>query len=122
MEWTAILGDKSLYNMYKLLKDELLSEMDLLLWFPESNTEDLLYTGYATNESGYALSNIKLPDNFDEFVETIANEFSNNCKERDFGFMKQGIWTIGLIASRHYRTYIFPYYWRQFLENDITSK
>jgi hypothetical protein len=122
VEWTAILGDKSLYNMYKLLKDELLSEMDLLLWFPESNTEDLLYTGYATNESGYALSNIKLPDNFDEFVETIANEFSNNCKERDFGFMKQGIWTIGLIASRHYRTYIFPYYWRQFLENDITSK
>jgi len=120
VEWTAIIGDNTLYNMFKTLKDQLLPEMDLLLWFPESDTEKILYHKYATLESGYALSNIQLPDDFREFRQTIVDEFSNNCKEKDFGFIKQGIWTIGLIASRHYRTYVFPYYWRQFLNDQET--
>ncbi|MEH3112580.1 hypothetical protein [Pedobacter terrae] len=121
IEWTAVLRDKGLYNMYKLLKDQLLSEMDLLLWFPEENTEEMLYTKYATLESGYALSGIKLPNDFEEFCNTIFKEYSNNANEKEFGFIKQGIWAIGLIASRHYRTYIFPHYWRQFLEDEAVT-
>ncbi|MCY1545826.1 hypothetical protein D9M68_817860 [compost metagenome] len=118
VEWTAILGDKGLYHMYQLLKDQLLAEMDLLLWFPEENTEEILYTQYATLKSGYALSGIKLPSDFEEFFNTIVKEYANNAKEKEFGFIKQGIWAIGLIASRHYRTYIFPHYWRQFLQDE----
>ena len=115
IEWAVVIDDEHLYRLYRIMKEQLLPDMDLLLWFPEENTEDLLYTEYATQDTGYALSGISLPDSFDKFREVTQNEFSNNCKEQEFGFVKQGMWSVGLIASRHYRTYIFPYYWRQFI-------
>ncbi|HSY62252.1 MAG TPA: hypothetical protein VK796_10265, partial [Cytophaga sp.] len=76
----------------------------------------LIYTQYATLDSGYALSNILLPETIKEYENLLQEEFINNCQEKEFTFIKQSIWSIGLMASRHYRTYVFPYYWRQFLK------
>jgi len=119
-EWAAITNDKNCYRLYFEMKERLLKEMDLLLWFPEKETEDILFTKTATLESGYALSNIVLPESLIEMRTIIKREYENNCSEKEFSFIKQGIWSIGLLASRHFRTYIFPYYWRQFLtEEDI---
>lgn len=115
IEWSVICQSKQLYENYVTFKKELLPEMNLLLWFPEKNTENILFKEYATHGSGYTLSGITLPSEMDNFISQIKEEFRYNCHEKEFSFMKQGIWSLGLIASRHYRTYIFPYYWRQYL-------
>lgn len=114
-EWCAIASDERTYRLFYNLKQNLLKETELVLWFPEPETEQKLYTQDATRETGYTLSNCVLPESMAEYRQLIAMEFEHNCYEKEFGFMKQGLWCIGLLASRHYRTYIFPYYWRQFL-------
>ncbi|PTQ93948.1 hypothetical protein C8P68_1075 [Mucilaginibacter yixingensis] len=115
VEWAVVIGDEKLYRLFWELKERFLKDTELLLWFPEKETEELLYTRYATQESGYALSGIKLPEKMENCRQLISEEFANNCHEQEFSFIKNGIPTIGLLASRHYRTYIFPYYWRQLL-------
>jgi len=117
-EWAAITNDKKCYRLYFEMKERLLKEMDLLLWFPEKETEDMLFTRTATLESGYALSNIILPESLEDMRELMKREYENNAFEKEFSFIKQGIWSIGLLASRHFRTYIFPHYWRQFLTSE----
>lgn len=115
-EWAAVTKQEACYNLYFQIREELTKDINLLLWFPEKETEQILYTQYATLESGYTLSNIELPDSMDAMREQMRKEYAHNCHEKNFGFIKEGFWTIGLIASRHYRTYIFPHYWRQFID------
>lgn len=116
-EWCVIVNDENNYRLFRELKELHLKEVELMLWFPENETEGLLYTEYATLKSGYALSNITLPEKLQDYKSIIQDEFTNNCHELNMSFIKQGIWSTGLIASRHFRTYIFPFYWRQFLSN-----
>ncbi len=96
--------------------------IELTLWLPESNTEKLFLTQCALPESCYCLSGIQLPESFEEFKETVFSEYLHNCPEFDFGFFRTGVWSIGLLASRHYRTYVFPSYWRQFIQNKSDLK
>lgn len=115
IEWTAVIDNANLYVMYRHLKQQLLPDLDLMLWFPDGETESKLYKEYATSDTGYALSGIELPEDFNEFKEIIKTEHIHNCHEKEISFIKSSLWTIGLIASRHFRTYTFPYYWRQFM-------
>jgi hypothetical protein len=118
-EWCAVIGDDDTYQKFRAFKNEKLKELHLLLWFPLKETEDLIYNGYATHDSGYTLSGIELPETLDEYRAELQVDFENNCAENDFTFIKQQIWSIGLMASRNYRTYLFPYYWRQFLKSKL---
>jgi len=116
-EWCVIVNDSELYQTYVQLKKTLFNEIDLILWFPDNDTEKYLYDQRALPESGYSLSNIELVQDFEEFKQITLSEYVNNCIELEFYFLKEGMWIIGLIASRHHRTYIFPYYWRSLIEN-----
>jgi hypothetical protein len=122
IERCVVTGDEANYHRFKMLKDELLAETALLLWFPEKETEELLYTKNATRDSGYALSDIELPKTLGECADIIRREYEHNCAEKEFTFLKNGFWIIGLIASRHYRTYVFPHYWRQLLPKETGTK
>lgn len=115
IEWSLVLDRPEIYQFFKSVKDNLLKELNLLIWFPEKETENFLYDGYASHDSGYELSGIELLDSFSDFRALTLEEFVHNCYEKDFTFIKENFWSVGLLASRHYRTYIFPYYWRQFL-------
>jgi hypothetical protein len=114
-EWCVIIDDQGNYQKFVEFKNNSLKELNLMLWFPEKETEELIYHQYATRESGYSLSGIELPESLADYRAIILEEYNNNCAEKEFSFMKQKIWSIGLMASRNYRTYLFPYYWRQFL-------
>lgn len=117
-EWTLIFEESDLYKGYYDLKETLFTDIDLILWFPDKETEKLLYTnGVAHRTSGYSLSNIRLSESFEEYKELTLTEHVNNCQESDFLYIHQGLWIMGLIASRHYRTYIFPFYWRHLIKN-----
>lgn len=117
IEWAVVIDNEKLYEGFRKLKEKLLPDLDLILWFPDEDTEKQLYTRNASYETGYSLSGIELRKRFDEFKTITQTDFEFNCKEKEFSFMKTGLWTIGLVASRHFRTYTFPYYWRQFIKH-----
>jgi hypothetical protein len=119
IEWAVVLNNKEIYLASVELKEKLFDKIDLILWFPDGKTEELLYTQYAVRKSGYSLSGIVLTENFEEFKQITLAEYVSNCEEVNYSFFRDQyqLWIIGLIASRHYRTYIFPHYWRQFIEN-----
>lgn len=116
-EWSAVINDPDVYKAYLILKEKVFTDCDLTLWHPDRTTESLLYTSCALPKSGYCLSNIIFPTDFQEFKIQTLTDHVFNCAEHEFVFLKHRLWTIGLIASRHYRTYIFPYYWRQLIES-----
>ena len=119
IEWSIILNSPRLYSSFKSVKDTLLKDITLLLWFPDEETEQKIFIENANDDSGYALSGIELLEAMDDYKSLVETEFENNCFEKDFSFMKENYWVIGLVASRHFRTHIFPYYWRKFLKDDI---
>ena len=115
IEWAVVVDDKSIYDAYVDLKNKLFKEVHLVLWFPDFETEKAMFKMNAMANTGYTLSNIIAADSFEEFKQIILDENEHNCTEAEFVAFKQGMWTVGLIASRHYRTYVFPNYWRQFI-------
>ncbi|MFI5452257.1 hypothetical protein ACHMWN_08880 [Pedobacter sp. UC225_61] len=121
IEWSIVLNSSRLYKSFKSVKDTLLKDISLLLWFPDLETEAKIYTENANDDSGYALSGIDLPESMEEYKLLLEEEYKNNCFEKDFTFIKESYWAVGLIASRHFRTHIFPHYWRTFLKDDIQN-
>jgi len=115
-EWSAVINDEDCYNAYKELISKHFPDTELIIWFPDEETEASLFTECSVSNTGYCLSNVTLENSFSEFRAVIKIEFENNCFEKEFLFMEQNLWIIGLVASRHFRTYIFPYYWRQFIQ------
>ncbi|WP_293924044.1 hypothetical protein [Sphingobacterium sp. UBA6320] len=121
LEWSLVLDSSSLYDSLKSIKDKLLKEITLLLWFPDKETENKVFTENANNDSGYALSGIELSVSMPEYKQLVEGEYEHNCFEKEFSFIKENYWAIGLIASRHFRTHIFPHYWRMFLRDDVQN-
>lgn len=117
VEWVVVIDDENLYNRYRELVESAFKDIELTLWFPNNETETVLYSKCALPETGYCLSNIKLSESFSDFKVLTLSDFIYNSEEIDFSFMKNEFWTIGLLASRHYRTYVFPSYWRQYFKN-----
>jgi len=84
IEWTVVINDEKLYEGFRQLKEMLLPELDLLLWFPDEDTEKQLYIKDASYETGYSLSGIVLTNSFDEFKKITLTDFEFNCKRRIF--------------------------------------
>jgi hypothetical protein len=116
-EWAVVLNDKELYCSFVELKKHLFESLDLILWYPDKETEKVIFSQKALSSTGYSLSGIELLEDFEEFKTITLTDYASNCQESEFNFFKHGLWCIGLTACRHYRTHIFPYYWRQFISN-----
>jgi hypothetical protein len=117
-EWTVVVNNEQLYHALVKLKETQFDTVELVLWHPDSTTEGIFFIQKALPGTGYTLTGITLPSNFQDLKLSIKNDLSFNCKESAFRLFHHKLWCIGLTACRHYRTYIFPYYWRQFV-NDL---
>lgn len=117
IEWTVVVDSKPVYDAYVKLKNKVFKDYELVLWFPDAETEKVMFERQAVSDTGYTLSHIEAVDSYDEFKQITMDDNEHNSPEKDFYHFRQRIWTIGLIASRHFRTYVFPYCWRQFIRN-----
>lgn len=118
-EWALILKDIPLYN--KIRKDvaDNFPEINLQLWFPETNTEERLYTSNSSSRTGSTKYSIELYDNHLEYEAEMAEERKLLCAERKFSCVKYGFSIIAYWAFRHFRTYPFPTFWRNFLSTSF---
>lgn len=112
-EWCAVLGIKDVYDKIRQEVDEIGDKINLQLWYPDEETESYLYKDYAAHESGSTQSPYLLPTTLEDLQKDI-NEVQDKAISPDqITCIKYGLPQLGLIASRHFRTPVFPIYWQQ---------
>ncbi|RIW11975.1 hypothetical protein D0X99_20070 [Algoriphagus lacus] len=123
IEWTAVADDQELYQKALIYLNSAFKEINLLLWFPDQDTESKFFREKAVPATGYSLTELSFPEDFQTFKNVVLSDYLHNAQECKFGFIKTGMWQLGMIASLHFRTFIFPYYWRRLIINfsDIES-
>lgn len=113
-EWCAVINSERLYKRVLQFKNQLLPDVDLQLWYPDKDIEKTLFTQNSDRNWGKTKYNIKLYDDIKEYKKEMLVELGmpNLTPEPELEIFKNNVPFLGLLASRHYRTMVFPYYWR----------
>jgi len=117
--WSIILERQDLYDVLARNSRKAYPEICLQLWHPTNH--DLfvhLYYHAAQHYSGESEAPITLPDTAAEYrtrMETIMQSARYNIVDASSA-SKAGVPVLDLIACRHFRTPIAPYFWYQLLK------
>lgn len=109
--FSALLSIDDVYTEIQNFKSESLNHCNFQLWFPDETSEDVFYTN-KTNH-GAVLSDVAIDRPQDEFLDQIFNECDETKAFQSLTAIKQGIWPIALLASRHYRVPISPHFFKE---------
>lgn len=119
-EWSVVLKNEPLYNFIKEQINNHFKEIDMQIWYPEDNVESYMFSENVLINSGTMRTSIKYQGNYDEFISQIKDEIDIEIDYNNLQINKNHYPILGLIASRHYRAQIFPFYWRKFIKEKIT--
>lgn len=122
-EWCVIFEIEEDYQVLKEILSRTFPDMDLQMWYPENETNDIMFSENALRDSGSTQSMIKLPDTIKEYKEVLLNEIELFGIEKEFPCYKYGLYFLPYLAARHFRTYLLPYSWRNLLVmNNLLAK
>lgn len=113
LEWTLILDWAEQYDQTRELIQNLFETVDLQIWFPDDFTEKYMYRTNALFESGSMLTTIQLPETFGQFRTMFYEEIRRESGEDGISFIVEHFPIIGVLSFRHFRTPVFPSYWRK---------
>jgi hypothetical protein len=120
-EWSIVLNAEETYQEIRSTVASQFSTTNLQLWYPDEATEEHLYDGNAMFKSGAMRVSFTLPESFADYRSVITEEHRTEERPPEFSFMSEGLWIVGLIASRYWRTPVFPVYWRMHFAGDEAS-
>lgn len=107
-ELCLLLSAEDLYSNYTQHFDE----VDFQVWYPPENVEDILY--YSEVHGGDTETIQRLPESFEEFrldVQSRHQEFDHS----KYSPIEQGFPILLLLACKHFRTPVFPFWWRELM-------
>lgn len=118
--WAVILERNDLYDVLSKNTKSDYPEVGLQLWHPTEDVAKHLYYWQAQYRSGEAEAPIVLPDTFDEYRDRMKLILASNRHNiRSFSpALLSGMDSIDLVASRHFRTPVAPYFWYRLLPKD----
>ena len=111
-QWSLVLGMDDIYMMIQKLVEEEFSDCTLQIWYPDENTDTLLYRSNAASESGNSEAPISLETSIDEMKNRIRLVQKNKVTLEKISSLKLGLIYLPVIASRHFRTPLLPLYWQ----------
>ncbi|GAB61820.1 MAG: hypothetical protein DWB56_07930 [Candidatus Jettenia sp.] len=115
-QWCVCLDLKEAYNYIKrTIKDAFLF-VNLQLWYPDEETDNYLYKTNAAYQSGSTEVRIELPDSLEELKNKFQKVQVNTIEPNKISSLRSGIPALDLIASRHFRTPVMPFYWQRLPE------
>jgi len=120
LQFSAVLKLNTLYKKIVDIVKRIFKQTTLQIWFPDDSTDDYLYIENAGYSSGSALAIQSLPDNAEEMNKLILECNKKYIYKDSISSINDGFMILPLIASRHFRTPVFPLYWSMYLENDST--
>ncbi|ETT57076.1 hypothetical protein C173_32246 [Paenibacillus sp. FSL R7-277] len=114
IEWTLILEWPEQYEQALTVVNHVFKNVDLQIWFPDEITERFMYRKNALYDSGIMLSTIKLPDTFENYRALVFEDKGRALeKTEEFSFQKEYFSIVGVMSFRHFRTPVFPEFWRK---------
>jgi hypothetical protein len=118
--WAVILERNDLYEVLAKNTKSDYPEVCLQLWHPTEDVAKNLYYWQAQYRSGEAEAPIVLPETSNEYRDRMKLILaSNRYNIRIFSpALLAGMDAIDLVASRHFRTPVAPYFWYRMLPKD----
>lgn len=120
-EWIAAHELEELYRTLGEGIQEDVSEADLQMWFPDEETEEVLYTQNAALASGATLHTIRLPATTEGMRQQIKDVTKRSDPWDFLSCLSQDQIVVTLIASRHYRTPLIPALWQDAIREEETE-
>ncbi|MBW7874672.1 MAG: hypothetical protein H3C47_01640 [Candidatus Cloacimonetes bacterium] len=114
--WCVILDDNELYPQLVDFVETSLSHCTIQMWFPAKGIKESLYKKYAANEFGNTEAPIHFPKSIDELRHRLLKLIDFSKQSEDFETRWDDVPPLlPLIASRHFRTPVIPFFWLCFL-------
>lgn len=110
-QWCAIFDIPDIYKILRQNIEKFFTETTLQLWYPDEETENLLYKSNASR-SGATIAPIHLPENLEDVRDHMRRIQDNVLAPSEISCIAKGFPVIGLIASRHFRTPVIPFFWQ----------
>lgn len=117
--WSAVLGDKELFERVALFKKEDLKHCNFQVWFPDETSENNLYNNAEIH--GETLSDIIIDKTETELLAQVFGECNQTSFFQELSANQLGFWPLILIACRHYRTPV-PIHFLSMLDNKLEEK
>jgi hypothetical protein len=118
LQFSAILKLDTLYKKIVDMIKHIFKQTTLQIWFPDNTTDEHLYIENAGYSSGSTFILQSLPDNVEEMNRLILECNKKYIYKNSISSIDQGFMILPLIASRHFRTPIFPLYWSTYIDTD----
>ena len=111
--WCAILDLDDTYKLLRARVEKVFPHSSMQVWYPDEQTDEVFYRGNASR-TGTTLAA--------SFPKELAEIKTQMQKAREYVIDpvriscigKNGFPLISLIASRHFRTPVMPFYWQSF--------
>ena len=117
-EWYAVIGEQGEYTSFREAVNTGCRGINLQLWYPDSETESLLYKENAGYDTGATCHSISLPEDIDVLRDTMRGRLEEQTSFFQLSCIKHDFPALGLIASRHFRTPVIPAYWQRLGANN----
>lgn len=86
-------------------------ECTLQIWYPDEETEDVLYRGYA-GQTGLVEAPMSLDRDREVMIERVIKLQDKILKPEKISAISYGQGWLPLVASRHFRSPLLPIYWQ----------
>ena len=114
-QWCGVLGLENTYKFVKNAVSKVFNKTTLQIWYPDEETDKHIYKENAAIDSGVVDAPIILFDSMEEMIIVARKVREAVIKPELVSSISKNFIILPLIASRHFRTPILPYYWQRFL-------
>lgn len=121
LEWTVVINSPQIFEFAKEGIEQSFDKVNLQIWYPDEHIEGHLYQENALYETGTMRHTIHLPESFEEYRSEILVEYENEEKPAAFSFHQHEFFSGAMIAFRHFRTPVFPFFWREFIKRRVEA-
>ncbi|WP_036644980.1 hypothetical protein [Paenibacillus sp. oral taxon 786] len=116
LEWTVVLDVPEQYVQARDMIHQIFKNVDLQIWFPDELSEKHMFKSNALFDSGAMLTTIKLPESFEQYRAMVCEEMKEIMEKVEFSFFEESFPIMGILSFRHFRTPVFPIYWRNLIK------
>ncbi len=111
--WCAILDLGDTYKLLRARVEKVFPHSSMQVWYPDEQTDEVFYRGNAsrtgtTLAASFPKELAEIKTQMQKAREHVIDPVRISC------IGKNGFPLIGLIASRHFRTPVMPFYWQSF--------
>lgn len=116
-QWSCILGLNETYELIKDCVEKVFQKTTMQIWYPDSSTEEFIYSCNSAFKSGFSEAPITIPAEIEGMKAKIHKVQQNTVKFETFSAVKNFFPILPSVSSRHFRMPFLPCYWQQELFN-----